>query len=130
MKISELATRTGVSADRLRHYNELGLIQAKRSSGGYRIFSDDVVREVHFIAKCREVEVSLKQIGKLLPEFRAGTLTFDDMIELMDEQTARVDQQISDLRKQRHDLVRASQWFRTRKKERAERRRAKRIVSR
>lgn len=121
MNISELARLTGVSADRLRHYDELGLIRAKRNSAGYRIFSGDAEREVRFIAKCREVGVSLKNIGKLIPGYRAGTLTFDEMIELMSDRILQVDQQISDLRTTRRELLLAAKWFRTRKKDHAQR---------
>jgi DNA-binding transcriptional MerR regulator len=117
MRISELSQRTGVSADRLRHYHGLGLIKAKRSSAGYRDFAEASVRDVTFIAKCREVGVPLRKIGKIIPGYRAGTLTFDDMIELMGDQVEQVDQQIRELRKLRRELLQAKEWFRTRKKD-------------
>lgn len=121
MKISELASQTGVSAHRLRHYEALGLIKAKRNSSGYRVFAEGTQREVAFIAKCREVRIPLDQIAKVLPGYRAGTLTFDDMVELMEDQIKQVDQQLADLRALRHELVSASGWFKRKKRQHAQR---------
>jgi DNA-binding transcriptional MerR regulator len=123
MKISELASKTGVSPYRLRHYESLGLITAHRNPSGYRVFSNNTVREVIFVAKCREVRISLEQIGKVLPAYRAGTLTFDEMVDLMENQIDFVDQQIKELRDLRAELVRASQWFKARKQQHSDRKR-------
>ncbi len=70
-----------------------------------------------FIAKCREVGVSLKDIARVLPAYRVGTLTFDDMIELMTAQIESVDQQISQLQTVRADLDAALRWFRRKKRQ-------------
>lgn len=105
MRVSELAQRTGVSVYRLRHYEELGLIQAERSRSGYRDFVDGTVREVIFIAMSRDLGFSLKAIGESLPRYRAGTLTFVQMVDLMRGRIAEVDQQVETLRTVRKELV-------------------------
>lgn len=121
MRVSELAQRTAVSAHRLRHYEELGLIHAERSESGYRRFADRTVREVIFIAMSRDLGFSLKDIGENLPRYRAGTLTFDEMVELMRGRIAEVDQQIAAQRAVREKLVSHIAWLEKRKREFAKR---------
>ncbi len=116
MKISELSHATGVSTYRLRHYEKLGLIHAERGPSGYREFAESAVRAVMFIAKCREVGVSLKDIAKVLPAYCVGTLTFDDMIDLMNKQIKQVDEQLSQLMTLRAELSSALGWFRQKKR--------------
>jgi MerR family transcriptional regulator, copper efflux regulator len=121
MRISELALRTGVSAYRLRHYEELGLIHAERSGSGYRRFADRTVREVTFIAMSRDLGFSLKDIGEALPRYRAGTLTVEEMVEIMRGRIAEVDAQIAIQRALRKKLVAHIAWLKKRKREFAHR---------
>lgn len=125
MRVSELAARTGVSAHRLRHYEALGLIQAERSGSGYRNFSDRTVREVIFIAMSRDLGFSLKDIGETLPRYRAGTLTFDQLVEHMRGRIAEVDQLIAQQRTLRKKLVAHIAWLEKRKREFAARKSGK-----
>ena len=117
MRVSELAQRTGVSTHRLRRYEELGLIHAERRGSGYREFADRTVREVIFIAMSRDLGFSLKDIGEALPRYRAGTLTFDEMVELMRGRIAEVDQQIAVQSAVRQKLVSHIAWLEKRKRE-------------
>jgi DNA-binding transcriptional MerR regulator len=121
MRVSELAQRTSVSAHRLRRYEELGLIRAERSGSGYREFAERTVREVIFIAMSRDLGFSLKDIGETLPRYRAGTLTFDQMVDLMRGRIADIDQQIAAQRAVRKKLVLHIAWLEKRKREFAKR---------
>ncbi len=117
MKTSELATRTKVSVHRLRRYEAQGLISAQRSAGGYREFSERTVREVIFIAMSRDLGFSLKDVGETLPSYRAGKLTFDQMVERMQTRIAEVDAQIAAQRAVRAKLVSHIAWLNKRKRE-------------
>jgi MerR family transcriptional regulator, copper efflux regulator len=120
MRISELAARSGTSNHALRHYEKLGLIKAGRSAGGYREFSESVVREVTFIVMGRRIGFSLKEIAEWLPAYRSGRLTTEQMIEALQERIAQIDMQIAQQRVQRGQLVEHIAWFRKRaQKERA-----------
>ncbi len=116
MRVSQLARQTGVSAHRIRRYNELGLLQATRGSAGYREFADHAVREVTFIAMSRELGFSLKLIGEMLPRYRAGTLSFDQLIEIMQARIAEVDLLIATQRTLRRKLVSHIRWLEKRKR--------------
>ena len=117
MRVSELAQRTGVSTHRLRRYEAMGLIQAERRGSGYREFAERTVRHVVFIAMSRDLGFSLKDIGKTLPGYRAGTLTFDQMVEIMHGRIAEVDKQIATQRTLRKKLVSHIAWLEKRKRE-------------
>lgn len=121
MRVSELSSQTGVSANRLRRYELLGLIRAERRSSGYREFADRVKREVIFIAMSRDLGFSLKSIAEALPRYRAGTLTFDQMIDSMRERMAEVEQQIAAQRALRKKLASHIAWLEKRKREFAQR---------
>ena len=117
MKVSELAARTEVSVHRLRRYEVMGLIRAERNASGYREFTDRTVREVIFIAMSRDLGFSLKDVAETLPSYRAGTLTFDQMVALMQSRIAEVDAHIAAQRMVRQKLVSHIAWLKKRKRE-------------
>jgi DNA-binding transcriptional MerR regulator len=121
MRISELAQRTGVSAHRLRRYESEGLLQAERSDGGYREFSERTVREVIFISMGRDLGFSLKRLAETLPRYRAGSLTIDQMIDELQRRIAEVDVLIAEQRALRKRLVSHIGWFEKRKQAQARR---------
>ncbi len=117
MKVSELAERTQVSVHRLRRYEAMGLISAQRDASGYHQFTERTVREVIFIAMSRDLGFSLEAVGETLPSYRAGTLTFDDMVEHMQTRIAEVDAHIALQRAVRAKLVSHIAWLKKRKRE-------------
>jgi len=117
MKVSELAQRTGVSAHRLRRYEDQGLIRAERSGSGYREFGERTVREVVFISMSRDLGFSLQQIADALPRYRSGTLTVDEMVHSMRERIAEVDAVIAEHRALRKKLVSHIGWLEKRRPE-------------
>ena len=85
------------------------------------MFDERSLRDVRFVAKCREVGLSLKTIGEVLPSYRTGKLTYDQMIELMNTRILEVEQQIAEQHRIRKELMAASAWFEKQKREAAER---------
>lgn len=52
--IGELAARAGLKADALRYYERLGMISpAGRTTGGFRMYSADVVERLRFIKQAQ-----------------------------------------------------------------------------
>lgn len=67
MKIGELSRKTGVSIDAIRFYEKQSLIQSQgRTDGGYREFSFETAELLHFISKCRALDIPLPDVKKLL----------------------------------------------------------------
>ncbi len=76
LTVGETAERSGFAPSALRYYEELGLIQAERTSGGQRRYERGVLRRLAFIAAARHIGLSLDEIRdafSLLPEERTPT---------------------------------------------------------
>lgn len=115
MRISQLAQRTGVSAHRLRRWESLGMLQAERTTGGYREYAERSTREVTFIAMGREMGFSLPALAELLPRYRAGTLTIDEMVDGLRRRIAEIDALVAEQRALRRRLVEHIGWFEKRR---------------
>ena len=121
MRISELAQRTGVSANALRHYERVGLLKPGRTAGGYRDYPESARREVVFIAMSRRIGFTLKDIAGHLPAYRSGRLTFDDMVQAMQARIAQIDGQLALLKEQRAQVVDHIRWLREHKRKQTQR---------
>lgn len=119
MRISQLSQRTGVSVHRLRRYESDGLLQATRTASGYRDFSEHAPREVTFIAMGRQMGFSLAALAELLPRYRAGTLTIDEMVDRLKLRIGEIDTLIAAQRALRKRLVEHIAWFEARRRKAA-----------
>lgn len=68
MTIGTAAREAGVGVETIRFYERRGLVEQplKPAFGGFRVYSDDVVRRVRFIRQAQELGFSLKEIDELL----------------------------------------------------------------
>ncbi len=65
--IGEAASRSGVSAKMVRHYESLGLLPTVgRTDSGYRQYSDKEVHTLRFIRRGRDLGFSMAEISELL----------------------------------------------------------------
>lgn len=65
-RIHEFAQLAGVTVKALRHYDRLGLLQPRRSSSGYRLYSSGDLDRLERIAALKFLGVPLKQIKGVL----------------------------------------------------------------
>lgn len=72
LKVSELATRTGVPASTVRFYDTEGLLPARRSSSGYRLYDDTAVDRLRFIGTAKTLGLPLPEIRRLLEPWEHG----------------------------------------------------------
>ena len=76
LTIGDLAARTGVAVSALRFYEEKGLLQPLRTSGGQRRFLRSDIRRVSFALIAQQLGLTLPQIAETLaglPQGRAPT---------------------------------------------------------
>ncbi|MCO8046106.1 Cd(II)/Pb(II)-responsive transcriptional regulator [Acinetobacter bohemicus] len=65
--ISEVAQKAGFSTDTVRFYEKKGLIQPNfRASNQYRYYTEDALKRLIFIKRCRALGMSLKEIEHLI----------------------------------------------------------------
>lgn len=71
--ISQLADRSGVPATTLRFYETAGLLPAGRTPGGYRVYGEDAVERLAFIAVGKRLGLPLEEIAELLRVWADGS---------------------------------------------------------
>ncbi len=65
--IGEAASRSGVTAKMVRHYESLGLLpKVGRTDSGYRQYTDKEVHTLRFIRRGRSLGFSMAEISELL----------------------------------------------------------------
>lgn len=65
--IGQLAKRTGVPIDTVRHYERIGLLQpAARLASGYRRYGDAQLKQLRFIRRAKALGFTLDEIRGLL----------------------------------------------------------------
>ena len=64
--IGETARRSGFTAPALRYYEEIGLVPpSARTDAGYRLYDDDTLDRLAFIARAKQLGCSLEEITDL-----------------------------------------------------------------
>ena len=85
MKISELALASNVAAKTIRYYEQVGLLApARRNDSGYRQYQAEDINALVFIRRCRELNIAIEDIKKLLDvqqNPKASCAFVDEMIE-------------------------------------------------
>ena len=65
-KISEAARATGFSVSALRFYEQEGVVVPERATTGYRSYRDDDLESLRFVARGKQLGLSLEEITELL----------------------------------------------------------------
>lgn len=66
-QIGEVATRVGLSLRTIRHWDEVGLVTpSARSTGGFRLYTEDDVERLRFVKTLKPLDLSLDQIRDLM----------------------------------------------------------------
>ena len=96
MRIGELSRRSGVSIRSLRYYEEQGLLDSDRTGGGHRDYEESDLARVGFIQCLFAAGIPSRRLVDLIPFLDAGVAT-PGMIEHLDDEHARIEQQIAGL---------------------------------
>jgi DNA-binding transcriptional MerR regulator len=67
IQIGEVAERTGLSINTIRHYDQAGLVvPSARSQGGFRLYTDSDVERLLLIRRMKPLGFTLEQMRELL----------------------------------------------------------------
>lgn len=105
LSVSEVARRSGFAASALRYYEDQGLIEASRSTGGQRRYERGVLRRLAFIRAAGNIGLTLGEIRAELDTLpRSRTPTKADWQRISRHWRTRLDDQISALERLRDGL--------------------------
>jgi DNA-binding transcriptional MerR regulator len=100
MRIRDVAAASGLSADTLRFYEREGLLDqrhARRTTNGYREYTEAAVARVAQIQQGQAAGFSLREIRELLTMLDGGRLTPATIIDRCATKLSEVDARIAAL---------------------------------
>ena len=108
----EIARRTGVSADTLRHYERRGLLATpRRLANGYRVYPPAAVDRVLLIQRALGLGFTLDELARFLRDRDRGRAPCRSVRELAQQKLREVDRRLDELSEFRQDLQRMlSDW--------------------
>ena len=98
--IGVLSERSGVNIETIRYYEKIGVMpKPARSAAGYRIYTTEHARRLHFVRRGRELGFSLDELRGLLRLVDGHTYTCREVHALTIEHLKDIRQKIADLRR-------------------------------
>ena len=99
LKIGELASAAGVSADTVRYYERLGLLpRASRTRAGYRLYTNTDVERLRFVKQAQSFGFSLEEIKELLLGTEVGLDECRRVRDLVGSKLEEIDARLAELR--------------------------------
>lgn len=84
MHVSELARRSGTTADTVRYYTRLGLLNPQRDDdNGYKCFALRDLRRLSFIQQAKRLGFTLAEIRHFIDESEHGQLPCPEVREII-----------------------------------------------
>ena len=99
MNIGQAAAATGVSAKRIRYYEQIGLLEtASRTDSGYRSFGSRDLHTLRFIERARRLGFSVPRIAELLGLWQDEGRSSADVKRLAQRHIEELQHKIDELR--------------------------------
>ncbi|PHM08051.1 heavy metal-responsive transcriptional regulator [Nostoc sp. 'Peltigera malacea cyanobiont' DB3992] len=96
--IGQVTDLTGIPIRTIRYYESLGLINSlRRTEGGFRQFSLDVLTRLAFIKRAQNLGLSLEEIGSILQVYDQGQTPCGEIKEKLEDKVLQIDRQIDQL---------------------------------
>jgi MerR family copper efflux transcriptional regulator len=98
LRIGEIQHQSQVPIKTIRYYEALGLISSvKRTDGGFRLFSLDVLPRLAFIKQAQKLGLSLAEIKEILAIRDHGKLPCHEVQQRFQAKIQEIDEQIAQL---------------------------------
>ncbi|MDJ0717134.1 MAG: heavy metal-responsive transcriptional regulator [Prochloraceae cyanobacterium] len=99
LRIGEISAISQVSIKTIRYYEKLGLLCAlKRTEGGFRLFSPEVIGRLNFIKRSQSLGLSLTEIGQILQIHDRGEIPCSEVRHTLQTKISEIDGRIKQLK--------------------------------
>jgi MerR family transcriptional regulator, mercuric resistance operon regulatory protein len=106
IQIGQMARQTGLTVDAIRFYEKQRLLKpARRTEGGFRLFSGQDLQHLKFIRRAQELGFSLSEIRELLVLQGEQVEACSHVREMLRAKLGAVRQKITELRKLERQLA-------------------------
>ena len=105
LTINEAAETTGWSPRMLRYVERVGLLEAKRSAAGYRLYPGDVIQRLAVIRRAQQFGFSLREIAAFLRVREGGGRPCQQVRDAAERLLTVVDAQIAELTARRRRML-------------------------
>ena len=105
MQIGTLSVLTGLSRDSLRFYEKRGLLQARRSTNGYRDYPEEAVQWLGYVRTAQQLGFTLAEIAADLPLLTQGEDAGPALRATLQRKLADIDERITALQGLRAELA-------------------------
>lgn len=103
--IGEAASRSGVSAKMVRHYESLGLLPSvDRSDSGYRKYTEREVHTLRFIKRARDLGFTMGEIAELLKLWQNRRRSSAEVRRIASRHVAELNERIAQMEEMRRTL--------------------------
>ncbi|SHF77562.1 Cu(I)-responsive transcriptional regulator [Loktanella atrilutea] len=104
MNIGDVATHAGLPAKTIRYYEDIGLVQPKRSANGYRTFRQSDVHKLAFLGRARALGFTIEDCRSLLKLYADTARASAEVKHIAQEHLGRIDRKIAELTEMRATL--------------------------
>lgn len=105
MKIGDLSKQTGVPIETLRFWEREGILTPPaRNGANYRVYGKSQLKEVGFVAACRDMDMSLTEVKSLLALQRQPTESCEPVNNLLDEHIQAIETRLAQLKALHQEL--------------------------
>ena len=106
LSIGQVARLAGVGVETVRFYEREGLLEEPpRRASGYRQYSEQVVKRLHFIKRAQRLGFSLKEIAELLRLRVDAQTSCDEVKQRTEAKIAEVERKLVELQRMRQALI-------------------------
>ena len=104
MNIGEAATQSGLPAKTLRYYEDIGLVEPRRSENGYREYLDHDIHKLRFLQRARSLGFTISDCRVLLSLYEDKSRASADVKSIANSHLEQVETKIQELESLRKSL--------------------------
>lgn len=98
MNIGEIAQAVGMPPKTIRYYEDIGLVNPKRSGNGYRVYGDTDRHQLAFLGRARSLGFSIEECRALLALYADRGRASAEVRAIAEDHLAAIEEKIAALR--------------------------------